>query len=88
MEQGFGPKLSRIVAGISLLSLPALFDYAFGNRVAFVITLSFLLLLFALPIAFPRNLLVKRFSDRFFKIIDIWGHAERFEDWLENFKRP
>ena len=80
MEQGFGPKLSRVAAGICFFLLLLLLNYVFGLGRLLVITLSFLLLLCLLSIALPENSLVKKIVGRASKLLD----ASILLDWLED----
>ena len=87
MEQGFGPKLSRIVAGVCFLLFLGLIDYLFGLRKLFAITLLFLLLVFLLSLALPKSLSLKRLVVRISELLDISHLWNWLEDRFETPKR-
>jgi hypothetical protein len=85
LEQGFGPKPSRIAAGLAVGLIYGLVDVAFGRKWAAALLLLQLLILI-LSVAFRKNPTMRRFVGRYLKLMDIGGLLEYLEERFEKLK--
>lgn len=87
MELGFGPKLSRVAAGLCPMLLLGGLEYAFGAWREFAISISLLALFLLLSVLLPVSSNVRRFAGRVARALDVLRPAEWLEDRFENPKR-
>jgi len=71
MELGFGPRLSRVAAGICLLLFLGLLQYFFGLWVMLSIVFLPVLLGLVVLVALPRGARRKRIIDWGFRYLDV-----------------
>ena len=87
MDLGFGPKFSRIAAGLCLFLLYGVLWYAFGPWEILAISISLLVLFLLLAVLLPESSIVRRFAGRVARVLDVLRLADWLEDRFENFTR-
>jgi len=85
VDLGFGPKLSRIAAGVCLLLFMGAVQYFFGRWVMFAVFLLPALLALFLAVALPNSSRKKRIIRLVSSSVDIGSFfIERLDDRFEN----
>ena len=88
MEQGFGPKVSRVAAGVCFLLFVGAVQYFFGRWVVFGVLLLPALLALLLSITLPNSSRKKRIIRLVSSSTDVGTFfIERLDDRFENLVR-
>jgi len=88
MEQGFAPKLSRVVAGLCFLLFLGSFQYFFGLWVMLAVLFQPVLVWLLLTAILPDSSRKKRVIGLVANSLDVGDFfIERFDDRLENLVR-
>ena len=84
MEQGFGPKFSRVAAAACFLLFLGLLDYAFGLRTLLGALLLFSFFVLLASFALPHSVFVRRLVRTVARVLDLEGLLEWLEARFEN----
>jgi hypothetical protein len=80
MDLGFGPRFSRVAAGVCLMLLLGSLEYLVGSRRILAVLISLLALILFLSLLLPGTAKVKMLAGRVARSLDVLRAAE----WLEN----
>ena len=84
MEQGFGPRLSRVAAGVCFFLLMGALQYFFGRWVMLTIVMLPVLLALLLAVALPRSSRKSRIIGLVTSSVDVTSFFERLDDRFES----
>jgi hypothetical protein len=88
MDQGFGPKLSRVAAGACFLLFLGVLQYFFGRLVVYGVLLLPVLLALLLMVTLPKSSRKKRIIDLVSNSVDVGSFfIERLDDRIDSFVR-
>ncbi len=88
MDQGFGPKLSRVAAGVCFLLFLGALGYFFGQWVVYAVLFLPLLLWLLLRVTVPRSYRKKRIIDLVSRSVDVGDFfIERLDDHFDSLIR-
>jgi hypothetical protein len=88
MDQGFGPKLSRVAAGICFLLFLGALQYFFGRWVMYGVLFLPLLLALLLMVTLPKSSRKRRIINLVSNSADVGSFfIERLDDRIENLAR-